>query len=209
MGCLGSRQGKVSGLVEPEAGGAERSYEYRKKFGGTLLSAAPLGLMCQRLLLPPGHTDRGPTTPPTPLAGLILSNPTSSIHLPHLFQGHLTAPPTNPTHQPHPLTPPISPTHQPDLIQPHPISPTHKPDLIQPHPISPTHKPHPTQPHPISPTHQPLPNQPQPTTPTPSTLRPPALLGRSKEPEEKATENKTDSLSKIFSDESSSALGFP
>ena len=181
MGCLGSRQGKVSGLVEPEARGAERSYEYRKKFGGTLLSAAPLGLMCQRLLLPPGHTDRGPTTPPTPLAGLILSNPTSSIHLPHLFQGHLTAPPTNPTHQPHPLTPPISPTHQPDLIQPHPISPTH----------------------------QPLPNQPQPTTPTPSTPRPPALLGRSKEPEGKATENKTDSLSKIFSDESSSALGSP
>ena len=59
------------------------------------------------------------------------------------------------------------------------------------------------------PTHQPLPNQPQPTTPTPSTPRPPALLGRSKEPEGKATENKTDSLSKIFSDESSSALGSP
>ena len=68
MGCLGSRKGKVSGLVEPEARGAERSYEYRKKFGGTLLSAAPLGLMCQRLLLPPGHTDR--------------DNPTLSLQLP-------------------------------------------------------------------------------------------------------------------------------
>ena len=40
-GVPGSRQGKVSGLAEPEAGGAERSHEYPNKFGRTLLSAAP------------------------------------------------------------------------------------------------------------------------------------------------------------------------
>ena len=40
MGRLGSRLRKSLRAREPEAGGAERSYEYRKRSGRTSLSAA-------------------------------------------------------------------------------------------------------------------------------------------------------------------------